>query len=150
MKSYLLSMTLAVAPAVASAQSLSFDLTARVSATTLVKVESAGGVSLQLEPVHIDKVKQSMSIGSAKRTVWIKTPAQPVKVSPESLFFGPRDPEKGWGLRLVRLDPKDGEASPEFSLGPFSMKPKEPFLPYPKGTSVPDAVKDSEIGRAHV
>ncbi len=120
------------------AQDLSVDLTARVDAAQILRLEGADGKSVGVPPTAITKTKQ-VTLMTVKRTGYFEVPAPLPKAQPSKIHFGPQNPEKGWGLRLARLSPKEGKAEVTMKMA-FSMAPTKEFEPYPD-SKLPEAVK---------
>ena len=120
------------------AQGVSLDLTAKVDSTQILRLEGPDGTSLDVPPTPIRKTKQ-VTLMTVKRTGYFEVPSPLPKAQPSKIWFGHQNPEKGWGLRLARLSPKEGKAEVTMKMA-FSMSPVKEFEAY-QDAKIPEAVK---------
>lgn len=125
-------------------QGLTLDLTSKVSTDQIVRLEMAVGEPIDLKPIVIDKTKEITIPFNVKRTGYFHLPNEIPKGSPLRINFGKMNPEKGWGLRLAKLDPKDGKVEVTMKMGAFSMSTTKEASPYPDETKVPEAPKGTD------
>lgn len=139
-----LALLLPAAPAFAQSTPLSLDFTARASKEQVIQLEPAAGAPVILTVTEIPKTKEVTLPFNVKRTGYFELPKTVPAVAPIRINFGPRDPEKGWGLRLARLAAKDGKAEVTMKMGAFSMDPAKEFAPLGEDVKVPKAVKGAD------
>lgn len=139
-----LALLLPAAPAIAQGAALSLDFTARASKEQVIQLEPAEGAPVILTVTEIPKTKELTLPFNVKRTGYFELPKTLPAVSPARINFGPRDPEKGWGLRLARVAAKEGQAEVTMKMGAFSMDPAKEFAPLGADTKVPKAAKGAD------
>lgn len=137
-------LLLPIAPAFAQGTTLSLDFTARASKEQVIQLEPATGNPVILTVTEIPKTKELTLPFNVKRTGYFELPKAVPAISPLRINFGPRDPEKGWGLRLARLVAKDGKAEVTMKMGAFSMDPAKDFAPLGEDVKIPKAVKGAD------
>ena len=121
------------------------DLTSKLSKDQLVVLESTDGCKVSIPPTEINKTKEIKIPFNIKRTGYFDLPSGPIpKANPLKINFGEKNPEKGWGLRLAHLDPKDGKLEVVMKIGAFSMSPAKECQPYSDDGKMPEAVKQSD------
>lgn len=137
-------LLLPAVPASAQGTTLSLDFTARASKEQVIQLEPAEGTPVILTITEITKTKELTLPFNVKRTGYFELPKTLPAVSPARINFGPRDPEKGWGLRLARLVAKEGKAEVTMKMGAFSMDPAKEFAPLGEDIKIPKAVKGAD------
>ena len=137
-------LLLPAVPAFAQGTTLSLDFTARASKEQVIQLEPAEGTPVILSVTEIPKTKELTLPFNVKRTGYFELPKAIPAVAPARINFGPRDPEKGWGLRLAHLVAKEGKAEVTMKMGAFSMDPAKEFAPLGEDIKVPKAVKGAD------
>lgn len=121
-----------------------FDLTARTSREQRVQLEPSSGKPVEVTPTEIKKTKEVTIPFNVKRTGYFELPTTIPLADPIRINFGTRNPEKGWGLRLARLAPKEGKVEVTMKMGVTSMNTTKEYRPYVEDLKVPEAVKGAD------
>jgi len=138
-----LALLLPATPALAQG-AVTLDFTARASKEQVIQLEPAEGAPVVLSVTEIPKTKEITIPFNVKRTGYFELPKAIPVVSPARINFGPRNPEKGWGLRLARIAAKEGKAEVTMKMGAFSMDPAKEFAPFGEDIKLPKAEKGAD------
>lgn len=120
------------------------DLTTRASKDQMVQLESATGTKVDITPTEIKKTKEITIPFNVKRTGFFDLPATIPQADPTKVNFGSRNPEKGWGLRLARLSPKEGKVEVTMKMGVMSMTTTKESQPYAEDIKLPEVLKGGD------
>lgn len=144
--SFLLSVLVAI-PAAAQvpgnfAEPIVANQRMQVKKDGIVTLESATGAKVEIHPTQIPKTvagESSMRKGVFDMPAWPLPQADPARI-----LFGKMNPERGWGLRLVRLEPKDGKAEVVLIMKNFDSKPAPVSAPDLGPYGLPEPTKQSD------
>lgn len=110
----------------------------------IVTLESATGAKVAIPPTQIPKTVLAGASSSMRKGVF-DMPADPLpQVDPVRILFGKMNPERGWGLRLVRLEPKDGKAEVVMIMKNNDSRPAPVSAPDLGPYGLPEATKQSD------
>lgn len=123
-----------LAPSLAFAQ-ISLDLTPHAT-TANVKLQGADPEPVQPLSVPVKLSYATYPLVGTKAVCKFEIPEKLPTLRPEKLLFGGINPDKGWGIRLARVEKSEGTGTFRLRLKVFSMAPEKESQPYPTEESL--------------